>query len=192
MFIRRTDVLIAPVSQVLQLAEQKHVVNKLGVDFSRDEFYSLFGQGSTFPQVIVDDKSIGGCMDTVSFLREKTNLMDDLDAVVESAIDYIFTKRRYVFDFDHYLRSAKITGPEIKRFIESSIAANLSFVVDDLDLYLEGGSDNLHKQLREALYGYIPKPEQEKLEIVCIKSLKMPGITKRPVDEEDAPSFKNK
>jgi glutaredoxin len=47
------------------------VVNKLGVDFSRDEFYSLFGQGSTFPQVIVDDKSIGGCMDTVSFLREK-------------------------------------------------------------------------------------------------------------------------
>jgi len=59
------------VSQVLQLAEQKHVVNKLGVDFTRDEFYSLFGQGSTFPQVIVDDKSIGGCMDTVSFLREK-------------------------------------------------------------------------------------------------------------------------
>ena len=81
--------------------------------------------------------------------------MDDLDAVVESAIDYIFTKRKYVFDFDHYLRSAKITGPEIKRFIESSTdAANLSFVVDDLDLYLEGGSDNLHKQLRELLWLY--------------------------------------
>ena len=42
------------------------------------------------------------------------------------------------------------------------------------------------KQLRRT-YGYIPKPEQEKLEIVCIKSLKMPGITKRPVDEEDVP-----
>ena len=49
---------------------------------------------------------------------EKSNLMEDLDAVVESAIDYVFTKRKYVFDFDHYLRSAKITGPEIKRFIE--------------------------------------------------------------------------
>ena len=31
---------------------------------------------------------------------------------------------------------------------------------------------------------------QEKLEIVCIKSLKMPGITKRPVDEEDAPKLR--
>ena len=59
------------VSQVLQLAEQKHVVNKLGVDFTPEEFYSKFGKGSTFPQIIVDDKSIGGCMDTVSFLREK-------------------------------------------------------------------------------------------------------------------------
>ena len=59
------------VSQVLQLAEQKHVVNKLGADFTPEEFYSKFGKGSTFPQIIVDDKSIGGCMDTVSFLREK-------------------------------------------------------------------------------------------------------------------------
>ena len=33
--------------------------------------------------------------------------MDDLDAVVESAIDYVFTKRKYVFDFDHYLRSSQ-------------------------------------------------------------------------------------
>ena len=31
------------VSQVLQLAEQKHVVNKLGVDFTAEEFYSKFG-----------------------------------------------------------------------------------------------------------------------------------------------------
>lgn len=96
--------------------------------------------------------------------------MDDLDAVVESAIDYVFTKRKYVFDFDHYLRSAKITGPEIKRFIESSTAANLSFMVDDLDLYLEGGSDNLHKQLREA-YGYIPKPEARKIRNYLYKIL---------------------
>ena len=57
--------------QVLQLAEQKYVVNRLGVDFTGDEFYSLFGHGRSFPQIVVDDKSIGGCMDTVSFLREK-------------------------------------------------------------------------------------------------------------------------
>jgi glutaredoxin len=47
------------VQQVLKLAELQHVVYKLGVDFNRDEFYSEFGPGSTFPQVIVDDKHIG-------------------------------------------------------------------------------------------------------------------------------------
>ena len=43
------------VQQVLQLAELQHVVYKLGVDFTREEFYSEFGNGSTFPQVIVND-----------------------------------------------------------------------------------------------------------------------------------------
>ena len=44
------------VEQVLQLAELQHVVYKLNKDFSREEFYAEFGEGSTFPQVIVDDK----------------------------------------------------------------------------------------------------------------------------------------
>jgi glutaredoxin len=59
------------VQQVLKLAELQHVVYKLGVDFNRDEFYSEFGPGSTFPQVIVDDKHIGGCTDTVQYLKEQ-------------------------------------------------------------------------------------------------------------------------
>ena len=59
------------VQQVLELAELQHVVYKLGVDFNRDEFYSEFGPGSTFPQVIVDDKHIGGCTDTVQYLNEQ-------------------------------------------------------------------------------------------------------------------------
>ena len=59
------------VQQVLELAELQHVVYKLCVDFNRDEFYSEFGPGSTFPQVIVDDKHIGGCTDTVQYLKEQ-------------------------------------------------------------------------------------------------------------------------
>ena len=59
------------VQQVLELAGLQHVVYKLGVDFNRDEFYSEFGDGSTFPQVIVDDKHIGGCSDTVQYLQEQ-------------------------------------------------------------------------------------------------------------------------
>ena len=34
--------------------------------------------------------------------------------------------------------------------------------VMDLDDYLEGGNDEIHKQLREA-YGHIPKPEARKI-----------------------------
>jgi len=59
------------VEQVLQLAELQHVIYKLNTDFTREEFYAEFGEGSTFPQVTVDDKYIGGCTDTVQYLREQ-------------------------------------------------------------------------------------------------------------------------
>ena len=59
------------VEQVLKLAEQKLIVYKLNRDYTREEFYSKFGVGSTFPQVVVDDKKIGGCSETVKYLREQ-------------------------------------------------------------------------------------------------------------------------
>ena len=63
--------LCTKVVQVLQLAELKHVVYKLGVDFDREGFYGQFGQGSTFPQVVINDiQHIGGCTETVQYLKE--------------------------------------------------------------------------------------------------------------------------
>jgi glutaredoxin len=59
------------VKQVLELTKQQFVVYNLGVDFTKEQFYSEFGQGSTFPQVICDNIKLGGCTDTVKFLREK-------------------------------------------------------------------------------------------------------------------------
>jgi glutaredoxin len=59
------------VQQVLELANLEHVVYKLGVDFNRDEFYSEFGVGTTFPQVVMNDQHIGGCTDTVKYLQEQ-------------------------------------------------------------------------------------------------------------------------
>jgi glutaredoxin len=59
------------VQQVLELANLEHVVYKLGNQFTREEFYAEFGQGSTFPQVIADDKHLGGCSDTVKYLQEQ-------------------------------------------------------------------------------------------------------------------------
>tara|TARA_B100000965_G_scaffold357766_1_gene336692 strand:+ start:568 stop:747 length:180 start_codon:yes stop_codon:yes gene_type:complete len=44
---------------------------KLGVDFQREAFYTQFGNGSTFPQVVLNNENLGGCTDAVKYLREK-------------------------------------------------------------------------------------------------------------------------
>jgi len=58
------------VIQVLQLAELKYVEYKLDRDFNRTSFYGQFGNGSTFPQVVVNDSNLGGCTETVKYLQE--------------------------------------------------------------------------------------------------------------------------
>ena len=59
------------IQQVLQIAELKHVIYKLNRDFDRESFYTQFGQGSTFPQVVLNGDNLGGCTDTVQYLKEK-------------------------------------------------------------------------------------------------------------------------
>lgn len=60
------------IQQVLELTNLQHVVYKLNVDFTREEFYSEFGEGSTFPQVVLNDiQHLGGCSDTVQYLKEQ-------------------------------------------------------------------------------------------------------------------------
>jgi len=60
------------IKQVLELAKLEHVVYTLGENFERDQFYAEFGQGSTFPQVILNDQEhLGGCTDTVQYLKEQ-------------------------------------------------------------------------------------------------------------------------
>ena len=59
------------VKEVLSRVNCDYSVNTLDQDYSREEFYSIFGEGSTFPQVMCDDKNLGGCVDTIKFLREQ-------------------------------------------------------------------------------------------------------------------------
>ena len=42
-----------------------------GEHFDKESFYEEFGQGSTFPQVVVDGQKLGGCIDSIKFLKEK-------------------------------------------------------------------------------------------------------------------------
>ena len=46
------------------------VVYTLGTEFTREEFYAEFGEGSTFPQVIMNQQKLGGCSDTIKYLTE--------------------------------------------------------------------------------------------------------------------------
>ena len=57
--------------RLLELDKVEYRVYKLGVDFTKEQFISEFGYGSSFPRILADDKLIGGSLDTFKFLEEK-------------------------------------------------------------------------------------------------------------------------
>ncbi len=58
------------VVQVLELAQLNHVIYKLDRNFDKKSFYGEFGNGSTFPQVVMNGRKLGGCTETVKYLKE--------------------------------------------------------------------------------------------------------------------------
>ena len=58
------------VKQVLQGKGYSFSEKQLNREFTREQFYAQFGVGSTFPQVILDNTRLGGCTETVRYLRE--------------------------------------------------------------------------------------------------------------------------
>jgi glutaredoxin len=59
------------IKKVLNLTKQTYVSYTLNVDFTKEEFYSEFGEGSTFPQVLCNEQKLGGCIDTIKYLQEQ-------------------------------------------------------------------------------------------------------------------------
>ena len=88
------------------------------------------------------------------------NLIDIYD-LIEHAIDNAFEGNMNL-KFYEYLKSNKIKRHEVEIFIKSTTTLEISNLVDDLNEYIEGGNDNMHKQLREG-YGYMPKPQARKI-----------------------------
>ena len=91
-------------------------------------------------------------------------MKDDFENVydmIEHAIEYAFEGKMQLKFYD-YLKYRKTKKAEIDSFVESSTAAEISDQVLELEEYIKGGSDNDHKQLREA-YGHIPKPQARKI-----------------------------
>lgn len=58
------------VKQVLELCGKDFVVYSLDKEFTKEQFYAEFGEGATFPQVVCDEQRLGGCTDTILFLKE--------------------------------------------------------------------------------------------------------------------------
>ncbi len=87
------------------------------------------------------------------------NVYDMIEHAIELAFDGKMTLKFY-----DYLKYRKTKKYEVDSFIESSTAAEISDQVLELEEYIKGGSDNDHKQLREA-YGHIPKPQARKIKV---------------------------
>lgn len=81
---------------------------------------------------------------------------------VEKAIDYAFVEQKFVINFYQYLKGKEAKRADAQQFIQSSTANNLKLLVEELDEFLEGGQDDIHKQLREA-YGHLSKPVARKI-----------------------------
>ena len=58
------------IKEVMNLAKLNHVVYNLDEHFDRKAFYGQFGEGSTFPQVVMNGDNLGGCTETVKYLQE--------------------------------------------------------------------------------------------------------------------------
>lgn len=90
------------------------------------------------------------------------NTQVDLFDMVEQVIDDVFRNQVYTFNMYRYLRSNQVKRPVVDEFVDSVTVKNIQNSIDELDLYLEGGNDSDHKQIREA-YGYLGKPTARKI-----------------------------
>ena len=86
---------------------------------------------------------------------------ENVNDMLEHAIEYAFVGKMQL-KFYEFLKYRKTKKAEIDSFLESSTAKEIADEVLELQEYIKGGSDNNHKQLREA-YGHIPKPQARKI-----------------------------
>ncbi len=64
---------------VLDSFSVRYIQFNLDKDFSREEFYMIFGEGSTFPQVTLDGQKMGGCTETIQYLTSIGCLQEEKD-----------------------------------------------------------------------------------------------------------------
>lgn len=84
--------------------------------------------------------------------------------LIEGAIDDAFLKQNLNLKLYDYLKQNNFTKDDLGEILDSSCLNSISSISKELDDYIVGGSDSIHKQLREA-YGYMSKPLARKIKI---------------------------
>ena len=58
------------IKQILDLCQFKYREYKLDEHFDKHAFQEEFGGNATFPQILLNNKKLGGVTDTVKYLKE--------------------------------------------------------------------------------------------------------------------------
>ena len=96
--------------------------------------------------------------EAISLMKEDFETVYDM---IEHAIELAFVGKMQL-KFYEFLQYRKTKKAEVDSFLKSSTVQEITSQVIELEEYIKGGSDNNHKQLREA-YGHIPKPQARKI-----------------------------
>ena len=73
---------------------------------------------------------------------------DEIYEMIEHAIEVAFLGKLQLKFYD-YLKYRKTKKVEVDEFLASSTAKELDEVVIELEEYIKGGNDSIHKTLRE-------------------------------------------
>ena len=57
--------------EVLGISELNYVEYKLDEHFSKEAFYEQFGNGATFPQVVLNSENLGGCQESIKYMQKE-------------------------------------------------------------------------------------------------------------------------
>ena len=59
------------IMEILNAYEFNAVEYKLDEDFTSEAFYQQFGDGATFPQVVLNNENLGGCQESIKYMQEQ-------------------------------------------------------------------------------------------------------------------------
>jgi len=57
--------------EVLGISELNYVEYKLDEHFTKEAFYQQFGEGATFPQVVLNNENLGGAQESIRYMQKQ-------------------------------------------------------------------------------------------------------------------------